>query len=86
MLTADLELNIMAEFIFNHQFMGATQCSTLLVLQAMGATWHPECFTCEMCNKELADLGFVKNQGRALCHECNAKVRSYKLQSLSRPQ
>ena len=47
----------------------------LVLLQAMGATWHPECFTCEMCNKELADLGFVKNQGRALCHECNAKVR-----------
>ena len=40
----------------------------------MGATWHPECFCCEMCHKELADLGFVKNQGRALCHECNAKV------------
>ena len=41
----------------------------------MGSTWHPECFCCEMCNKELADLGFIKNQGRALCHECNAKVR-----------
>ena len=40
----------------------------------MGSTWHPECFCCEMCNKELADLGFIKNQGRALCHECNAKV------------
>ena len=40
----------------------------------MGSTWHPECFCCEMCHKELADLGFIKNQGRALCHECNAKV------------
>ena len=40
----------------------------------MQATWHPECFCCEMCHKELADLGFIKNQGRALCHECNAKV------------
>ena len=48
----------------------------VVVVQAMGATWHPECFCCEMCHKELADLGFVKNQGRALCHECNAKVRS----------
>ena len=46
----------------------------LLCVQAMGSTWHPECFCCEMCNKELADLGFIKNQGRALCHECNAKV------------
>ena len=50
------------------------QCSHLPCVQAMGSTWHPECFCCEMCNKELADLGFIKNQGRALCHECNAKV------------
>merc|ERR1712018_694657 len=46
------------------------------VIKAMQATWHPECFTCEMCHKELADLGFIKNQGRALCHECNAKVKA----------
>ena len=42
----------------------------------MGSTWHPECFCCEKCDKELADFGFIKNQGRALCHECNAKVGS----------
>ncbi len=42
----------------------------------MNSTWHPKCFCCEMCNKELADLGFVKNAGRALCHECNAKVKA----------
>lgn len=29
-----------------------------------------------MCDKELADLGFIKNQGRALCHDCNAKVKA----------
>ncbi len=34
----------------------------MFFLQAMQATWHPECFTCEMCHKELADLGFIKNQ------------------------
>merc|ERR1719338_105177 len=43
------------------------------VIKAMQSTWHPECFCCEMCGKELADLGFIKNQGRALCHECNNK-------------
>ena len=42
----------------------------------MNATWHPQCFTCEMCHKELADQGFIKNQGRALCHECAAKVKA----------
>ena len=46
------------------------------VIRAMNSTWHPQCFCCEMCNKELADLGFVKNAGRALCHECNAKVKA----------
>ena len=56
----------------------------LLCVQAMGSTWHPECFCCEMCNKELADLGFIKNQGRALCHECNAKVGLDTLSTLTR--
>jgi len=46
------------------------------VIKAMNASWHPKCFCCEMCHKELADLGFVKNQGRALCHECNDKVKA----------
>ena len=32
----------------------------------MMAAWHPKCFTCEMCHKELADLGFIKNQGKAI--------------------
>ena len=34
------------------------------VIKAMMASWHPKCFTCEMCHKELADLGFIKNQGK----------------------
>merc|ERR1711936_1490102 len=46
------------------------------VIKAMQSTWHPECFCCEMCHKELADLGFIKNQGRALCHDCNAQVKA----------
>ena len=46
------------------------------VIKAMNASWHPKCFCCEMCHKELADLGFVKNQGRALCHECNDEVKA----------
>lgn len=38
----------------------------------MNSNWHPKCFRCQLCSKELADFGFVKNQGRALCHECIA--------------
>ena len=34
------------------------------VIKAMNANWHPECFTCELCNKQLADVGFLRNAGR----------------------
>lgn len=40
------------------------------VIKAMNASWHPKCFRCEICWKELADLGFAKHQERALCHDC----------------
>lgn len=46
------------------------------VIKAMAASWHPQCFRCEMCAKELADCGFIRNQNRALCHDCNAKVKA----------
>lgn len=46
------------------------------VIKAMNANWHPECFRCEDCQCELADSGFIKNAGRALCHECNAKAKA----------
>lgn len=46
------------------------------VIKAMNASWHPRCFRCEECSVELADTGFIKNGGRALCHECNAKVKA----------
>lgn len=46
------------------------------VIKAMNANWHPECFRCEECTKELADTGFIKNAGRALCHECNTKIKA----------
>lgn len=46
------------------------------VIKAMASSWHPQCFTCELCHKELADLGFIRNAGRALCHECNARIKA----------
>ncbi|KAI4459399.1 lim domain-containing protein [Holotrichia oblita] len=46
------------------------------VIKAMNANWHVKCFLCDMCKKELADTGFIRNAGRALCHECNAKVKA----------
>ncbi|CAH1635658.1 unnamed protein product [Spodoptera littoralis] len=46
------------------------------VIKAMNANWHPACFRCEECNVELADAGFIKNGGRALCHTCNARIKA----------
>lgn len=34
------------------------------VIKAMNANWHPQCFRCELCSKELADIGFLRNCGR----------------------
>lgn len=36
------------------------------VIKAMNANWHPDCFTCELCDKKLADIGFLRNAGRSV--------------------
>ncbi|XP_066268087.1 LIM and senescent cell antigen-like-containing domain protein 1 isoform X2 [Branchiostoma lanceolatum] len=46
------------------------------VIKAMNNNWHPDCFTCHTCHAPLADTGFVKNAGRALCRPCNARERA----------
>ncbi|XP_062536136.1 LIM and senescent cell antigen-like-containing domain protein 1 isoform X2 [Armigeres subalbatus] len=45
------------------------------VIKAMAANWHPDCFTCEQCRIPLADSGFIRNQNRALCHDCNKREK-----------
>jgi len=45
------------------------------VIKAMNVSWHPDCFRCESCSGPLADEGFVRNAGRALCRECHNKER-----------
>lgn len=42
----------------------------------MAASWHVECFRCNLCSKELADCGFIRNKNRALCHQCNASIKA----------
>ncbi|EYC28313.1 hypothetical protein Y032_0008g88 [Ancylostoma ceylanicum] len=46
------------------------------VIKAMNASWHPDCFRCELCSKALADIGFLRNAGRALCRECNEREKA----------
>uniref|UniRef100_A0A182MUK3 LIM zinc-binding domain-containing protein n=1 Tax=Anopheles culicifacies TaxID=139723 RepID=A0A182MUK3_9DIPT len=52
------------------------------VIKAMAANWHPQCFTCERCGIPLADSGFIRNQNRALCHDCNRKEKEVGLGKL----
>lgn len=33
----------------------------------MNASWHPDCFHCQLCDAPLADTGFVRNMGRYVC-------------------
>lgn len=49
---ANKDLSLPGEFIIGR------------VIKAMNNNWHPGCFRCELCDIELADLGFVKNAGR----------------------
>ncbi|XP_071837962.1 LIM and senescent cell antigen-like-containing domain protein 1 isoform X1 [Apostichopus japonicus] len=46
------------------------------VIKAMNNNWHPACFLCQLCGTQLADTGFVKNRGRALCHPCHLKEKA----------
>nr|XP_012317743.1 LIM and senescent cell antigen-like-containing domain protein 2 isoform X2 [Aotus nancymaae] len=46
------------------------------VIKAMNNNWHPGCFRCELCDVELADLGFVKNAGRHLCRPCHNREKA----------
>ncbi|OPJ74264.1 leupaxin isoform B [Patagioenas fasciata monilis] len=39
------------------------------VLTALGATWHPEHFTCARCGQELGGRPFFERGGRAYCEE-----------------
>ncbi|CAI8030510.1 LIM and senescent cell antigen-like-containing domain protein 2 [Geodia barretti] len=45
------------------------------VIRAMSQCWHPNCFKCVSCHTELADIGFVKSQGRPFCKPCNAEIK-----------
>jgi LIM domain len=52
----------------------------------MMATWHPQCFTCEMCHKELADLGFIKNQGEVFEDNQSRQIDLFKTTKLALQQ
>ncbi|CAF1266367.1 unnamed protein product [Adineta steineri] len=45
------------------------------VIRALQKCFHPDCFHCYLCHIPLLDIGFSKNNGRALCRECYTKEK-----------
>ncbi|UJR09881.1 hypothetical protein I4U23_014103 [Adineta vaga] len=45
------------------------------VIRAIQKCFHPDCFRCHLCHIPLLDIGFSKNNGRALCRECHVKEK-----------
>jgi hypothetical protein len=44
-------------------------------VNAMGKRWHPDCFTCAECNKQLEHLEFFTKDGKPYCHVDYHEVR-----------
>ena len=38
------------------------------MVQAMGLTWHPQCFKCSHCGEHLEHFAFFEHEGRPYCH------------------
>ncbi|KAF2069117.1 hypothetical protein CYY_009560 [Polysphondylium violaceum] len=64
-------------------------------LEALGKNWHPNCFTCEKCNKKLGPSDTIKKStqgnpvcgpcssgGKSSCHECNKPVSGQGVEAL----
>ncbi|CAF3159464.1 unnamed protein product [Rotaria sp. Silwood2] len=46
------------------------------IIRALQKCFHPDCFRCQLCHISLLEIGFSKNNGRALCRECYTKEKS----------
>lgn len=40
-----------------------------LTIKALGKPWHPQCFVCSHCHKQLRDVFHVEDTGEVLCRE-----------------
>jgi hypothetical protein len=46
------------------------------VIRALQKCFHPDCFRCQLCHALLLEIGFSKNNGRALCRDCHTKEKA----------
>ena len=54
------------------------KCSEFItgrVIRALSSNWHPHCLTCDHCDKQVADIGFSKVGGKAVCKDCSVKLK-----------
>ena len=59
---------VLNQLLFNTPTTAYTNIS-----QALGRTWHPECFNCAKCGKSLDDEPFTESDGLLLHKTCAAK-------------
>ncbi|CAF3995052.1 unnamed protein product [Rotaria sordida] len=55
------------------------ECKQVIVgriIRALQKCFHPDCFRCQLCHIPLFEIGFSKNNGRALCRECYTKEKA----------
>ncbi len=43
------------------------KCFLKKMLTALNKTWHPTCFTCSSCSKQLNDESFLEKNSNAFC-------------------
>jgi len=52
-----------------------TQFITSGAVNALGQSWHPNCFTCKKCGVKLATSKYFEDSGKAYCDRCILIVR-----------
>lgn len=46
------------------------------IIRAIEKCFHADCFRCQICRTLLVEIGFSKNNGRALCRDCHTKEKA----------
>jgi len=54
-------------------------------LTALGKSWHPEHFVCQVCEKPITAVTFNEREGNPVCSECYTKKYSETCAQCSKP-
>jgi len=53
------------------------KCNNAIVgqgVQAIGKTWHKECFVCDYCKQEFGNGSFILKYDRPFCKACEGRL------------